>query len=99
MTTFDVYVAARPDVNKGRGEHFDPQPKFTGPRLWPTVQTAFRNLLTEDVLQQILSCTQWLSGRARGAQAHTHTHTGLSPDVIPRQFFAAQCESWGLRCS
>lgn len=50
MTTFDVYVAARPDVNKGHAGILTPVPKFKC-RLSPTVQTAFSNLLTEDVLQ------------------------------------------------
>lgn len=36
-------------------------------------QTAFRNLLTEDVLQQILSRTPWLDCRAHLLHAHTHT--------------------------
>lgn len=42
-------------------------PEFTG----DFSQTAFSNLLTEDVLQQILSCSLWLHCRTH---AHTHTH-------------------------
>ena len=43
-------------------------PEFTG----DFSQTAVSNLLTEDVLQQILSCSLWLHCRTH---AHTHAHT------------------------
>ena len=69
-------------------------PEFTG----DFSQTAVSNLLTEDVLQQILSCSLWLHCRTHAhTHAHTHAYIEQFPVVIPRQFFAAQCESGGLK--
>ncbi len=100
MTTSYVYVVARRDASKGRRSHFDTGAKVHW-RLLPIGQTALSNLLTEDVLQQILSCTLWLDCRTHVLHAHTHTHmhTVQFHVVIPRHFSAAQCELWGLRWS
>lgn len=70
-------------------------------RLLPIGKTALGNLLTEDVLQQILSCSpHWLNSRAHGlhAHAHAHSHTVRFPSCHPpRRSSAAWRELPGLR--
>lgn len=95
-TGFGVFLSGSAGVNGGGGRQLDAGAKVHR-RLSPAVQAACSNLLTEDVLQQILSCTQGLGCRARATRARARA--GPFPDVIPRRFFAAQCEWWGLRWS
>lgn len=68
--------------------------------LPPVGQTASHNLLTEAVLQQILSCSGWLSC---GTHVHKHTQAHkvgcISQLSSPKQLFAAQCEMCSLRRS